>query len=664
MKPMLPKAETEGRISTPPSKPSADPVTPNPSTCAPESDSAYFDSDASAKEQESEEDELQQDYNQDEAQHESEPEHEEVPCHTIPALLKMRHGVDWQNGIEQRLGAECISEQQSGTVSEVQNKPKVVQRRDRPGRTRGEGTKRRSEGQKPSQCQQKKEVPSPGRGSVSEGLQVSDCSWLSRQVLHRRGKTDASLSDEEVVRAMKSNLNKLTIEKFVPICEKIMSCGIETSIHLETLIYEVFQKATTQHHFCDMYADLCELLHAHFLEHPVVDDPKASFKKILLNACQSFFEKHLKPPADLEKLDEEDRIALERKYKIQMLGNIKFVGALLVRQMLATKVLFAICEELLTEPTAESLEALAALLTVVGPRFDIPEWSAHAVLVDVFKQVQALTNDSKISCRVRCLLKDVLELRGARWQDQKPKKVEGPSTLKNVADTRAKEEAASGTRVISGAKRGHQGRTWSGSGGDIHNATGKRITSLASHFDRDSSSPKSTPSPEGYQRINSLAALKCGCKTLQGAEKSCETADSAQFDKDACHREVLAVLAELSSSHEVEEAILCISALSVPAFQQPHELCNMLERIAEEGSAEARKVCFKLVSSLFTERYWKASTLGSCLQDFIDEVCPDLKCDIPALYKILREELYPVLVPLVSRGMLQQSQLDALAPKD
>merc|ERR1719487_174364 len=115
---------------------------------------------------------------------------------------------------------------------------------------------------------------------------------------------------------MKSILNKLTIERFAPLYQKLVACGIQKTLHLEALIHEVFEKATTQHHFINMYADLCALLHVHFAEHPITDDPKMSFKKILLNGCQAFFERHLKPPSDLDSLDSDERDAATRRYKM------------------------------------------------------------------------------------------------------------------------------------------------------------------------------------------------------------------------------------------------------------------------------------------------------------------------------------------------------------
>eukprot|EP00747_Dinoflagellata_sp_TGD_P098954 gnl/TRDRNA2_/TRDRNA2_167601_c2_seq8.p1 gnl/TRDRNA2_/TRDRNA2_167601_c2~~gnl/TRDRNA2_/TRDRNA2_167601_c2_seq8.p1 ORF type:complete len:457 (+),score=86.32 gnl/TRDRNA2_/TRDRNA2_167601_c2_seq8:771-2141(+) len=184
-----------------------------------------------------------------------------------------------------------------------------------------------------------------------------------------------------------------------------------------------------------MYADLCVQLHTFFVEHPLDTDPKGTaFKKILLNECQLSFERDLAPPKDmLETLSGEDRTIGEMAYKRRMLGTIKFVGNLLTRRMLASKVTIAVAEELLADPTCEALESLATLLTVVGPVFDAPEWPYHLALKAIFDRVSGLSKQSSVDTRARCLLKDVLDLRAAEWTDRKPKKVEGPKKLAEVA---------------------------------------------------------------------------------------------------------------------------------------------------------------------------------------------------------------------------------------
>mmetsp|Transcript_14134 Transcript_14134/g.26905 ORF Transcript_14134/g.26905 Transcript_14134/m.26905 type:complete len:795 (+) Transcript_14134:104-2488(+) len=283
-------------------------------------------------------------------------------------------------------------------------------------------------------------------------LKVSTNSWAAGYRSRRNcaEQDTRGLNDEEITRRMKSILNKLTIEKFPTLCKQLVSCGIRTNAHLKVLIREILEKATNQHHFINMYADLCSSLHSHFADPSTRKDANMNFKKVLLDACQASFEQRFAAPVSLKKLEGEELRSAEQLYKMQMLGNFKFIGALLTRKMLAVPVMFAILEELLSDPSAEALESLAAFLTVIGPTFDRREFAQQFILTAIFDQVEAVTKDAKIKNRVRCLLKDVLELRASGWLDRKPKKLEGPTTLKEVAQKfHAEVEASSPSKTRS-----------------------------------------------------------------------------------------------------------------------------------------------------------------------------------------------------------------------
>jgi hypothetical protein len=269
-------------------------------------------------------------------------------------------------------------------------------------------------------------------------LEASSGSWAAQQRAFRSRSSSGLLTTEDAVpRTVRSILNKLTIEKFEPLSQKLLTCGIATTGHIKVLIMEVFEKATTQHHFISMYTDLCVLLQEHFAESPVSDDPKFSFKRLLLNECQASFERNLSPPTELSSLDGEARIEAEFRYKNRMLGNIKFIGALLARKMLASKVCLAIVQELITEPTPEAIESLAALLTAVGPVLDTPDWVYQPALAAVFEQARQLILRPGCDARSRCLLKDVLELRASGWKSFRAMQAQAktPTTLREVSRT-------------------------------------------------------------------------------------------------------------------------------------------------------------------------------------------------------------------------------------
>jgi hypothetical protein len=373
-----------------------------------------------------------------------------------------------------------------------------------------------------------------------------------------------------------------------------------------------------------------------------------NFKKILLNCCQASFEKHLKPPGSLAAMEKEERATAERMYKMRMIGNIRFVGALLVRKMLASKVALAIMEELLQDPTLEALESLAALLTAIGASFDHPDWAYRTTLNAIFKQVEKLAKKSSTESRVRCLFKDVLDLRNSGWKDMKPKKIEGPKKL---------EEVAMEDGVGCGSKKAATVDGWAV-------VSGPRLAK------------PTTPSAKPDLGAGKLASANIQAKA---AEKSCKGVgsgkamldflknreepkpkDAAPFDRDACRSEVSMTLAELRVSHDVAEAVLRIGAIAVPVSQQPAELSDVLAKIVEEGSQDARKIELKLVAALFVERHWTKESAGKGVRTFLEDMCPDLKCDVPNLAQILREEVHPALQPLVVAGFLQAEQHKSL----
>ncbi|CAJ1363573.1 unnamed protein product [Effrenium voratum] len=295
--------------------------------------------------------------------------------------------------------------------------------------------------EEPPSPQPQPKADAGSRGRTKSKLDVSENSWAAQR---RRVKSEAIDATEQVARSIKSILNKLTLEKFASLAQQLLDCGICNSDHVEILIHEVFGKATSQHHFIDMYADLCVLLHEHFLTEPFEDckegSKKLTFKRLLLDECQSSFERLLSPPAGLDDLEPEARTIAEVRYKTHMLGNIKLVGGLLSRGMLASKVGIAILEELLSNPTAEALESAAALLTAMGPTADRPDWPQKVALNAIFERIALIVKMSKCQPRERCLLKDLLELRANAWVDKRPKKMERAMTLAQVAQSAAGKE--------------------------------------------------------------------------------------------------------------------------------------------------------------------------------------------------------------------------------
>jgi hypothetical protein len=280
--------------------------------------------------------------------------------------------------------------------------------------------------------------------SASPKLAVSATSWTATQRSGLEDSTDSSQQkDEEVARSIKAILNKLTIEKFDALYEKLINCGICKDSHIELLVHEVFDKACVQHHFVDMYADLCMRLEG-WLDGVGADATATGFRRILLHQCQNSFEESLQNHEDLAPgMSDDDRMEAEIKNKQRALGNTRLVGALLNRGMLSPRVLLSCANDLLKDPSAlHALESLTVLLTAVGPTFDDKEWSHYSLFCGIFDKVVALSKNKDVPPRTRFLLQDLLELRATKWSSAKTatKQFDAPMKIEEVHRQAALEE--------------------------------------------------------------------------------------------------------------------------------------------------------------------------------------------------------------------------------
>ena len=297
------------------------------------------------------------------------------------------------------------------------------------------------------------------------------------------------VDDEEQKRqrAFKAILNKLTPDNFEKLLEKILDVGITEVETLVGLIGQLFEKALQEPTFSSLYAQLCRVLSDRFESEGVEFlDPTAekgmqaiTFKRVLLKKCQQEFEsgdkaiakaeagededdekkeeekegeekteekKELeegeideppKPKTEEELALEERRKQLKREEKIlqarrRMLGNIRFIGELFKKTMLAEGVMHTCIMKLLgdgkRDPTEEDVEALCKLMMTVGGQLDSPK--AKAYMDAYFTRIATLSKLTDLSSRHRFMLQDVIDTRSKGWRERR--KQEGPKKIEEV----------------------------------------------------------------------------------------------------------------------------------------------------------------------------------------------------------------------------------------
>lgn len=259
-------------------------------------------------------------------------------------------------------------------------------------------------------------------------LSASPTSWAAaRQRRQQEGESTRIVME----RSVRSTLNKLTVEKFEELYLKLLASITHLTEHVDVLASEIFKKATVQHHFTAMYADLCARLDADL--EPGVGGK--SLRDAILSQCRQLFTTSWDPPAHSagnEDADQESEAQALRKKAV--LGNLRFIGELLVRSLLPLSELLAYAEDLQQPPQRpEKLEALAALLTVVGPVLDTENGPLCHQLKVIFWDIRGLTFNPAVPKRIRCLLQDVLDLRDSGWVDMKvATRDQGPKGLEQL----------------------------------------------------------------------------------------------------------------------------------------------------------------------------------------------------------------------------------------
>ncbi|KAL4383131.1 hypothetical protein GQ457_15G026790 [Hibiscus cannabinus] len=280
------------------------------------------------------------------------------------------------------------------------------------------------------------------------------------QTMHKaeRKYEVGKVTDEEALkqRQLKAILNKLTPQNFEKLFEQVKAVNIDNAGTLTGVISQIFDKALMEPTFCEMYANFCYHL-AGELPDFSEDNEKITFKRLLLNKCQEEFERGEREQEEANKVEEEgeakqsveEREEKRIKARRRMLGNIRLIGELYKKKMLTERIMHECIKKLLGEcenPDEEDVEALCKLMSTIGEMIDHPK--AKVFMDAYFDRMAKLSNNMKLSSRVRFMLKDAIDLRKNKWQQRR--KVDGPKKIEEVHRDAAQERQAQTSRLARG----------------------------------------------------------------------------------------------------------------------------------------------------------------------------------------------------------------------
>lgn len=237
---------------------------------------------------------------------------------------------------------------------------------------------------------------------------------------------------ETVERKVKALLNKLSMEKFDTISDQIMAWANKSEAEvdgatLQLVIKLVFEKATDEATWSNMYARLCRKMMEH-LSSDVRDENLKDkqgnfvaggqlFRQYLLSRCQAEFERGWSAREALEEKQEavvaasgaapgevvfSDEYYALQKAKRRGLGLVKFIGELFKLNMLTERIMHRCILQLLEEPAEEDIESVCQLLITVGSALSGPKGKDS--MDQYFKKMKEFAADQTVSSRIRYML--------------------------------------------------------------------------------------------------------------------------------------------------------------------------------------------------------------------------------------------------------------------
>ncbi|KAL8438287.1 hypothetical protein ACSSS7_000264 [Eimeria intestinalis] len=229
--------------------------------------------------------------------------------------------------------------------------------------------------------------------------------------------------EEELTRNVKSLLNKLTIEKFSVISEKIakvLEGALKSNPEVQLIVDTVVDKAVSEPDWSEMYADLCQVLQWRSVSPEGEPETirKTPFMLALLNSIQTEFD--AMPTVLKQELsgDGDERQLEEARIKRRVLGVVKLIGELVQRRLLGFKVVNDVVVELVMkseEPDEHLVECFLQLIATVGYFID-QNPKLRIVLDSWFGRLRELQNKSCYSNRLKFVIQDTIDMRRAEWR--------------------------------------------------------------------------------------------------------------------------------------------------------------------------------------------------------------------------------------------------------
>lgn len=438
------------------------------------------------------------------------------------------------------------------------------------------------------------------------------------------------------------------------------------------LAWEAKEKSGQYYVSCELRKDLAE---DRPLQGPFSSEDEAQaksvlftgFKRLLLNNCQTEFSKgsnFAEVEAKVEAAKNDPSVTPEEladmeekrgKMKRRMLGNIRFIGELYKKHMLQERIMLSCIQELLackwevdekngiiginalrpdSTPDEENLESLGKLITTIGSTLE--KKCSHPLDI-AFQQLKSLSDDKRISIRLRFMLKDVIDLRRSHW---KPRRKElKQKTLEEIRkDAKAEEDQQNRQAAAAARNDNRNGPRGSGRNNSYGHSykergnsgrSGHRNDGNNSYHPRDRQNDHSFASRGGATHGQSHRGPPPSNNAYppKSVSKSAPTA-LEDINSTELAKEIKEIVSEYSRIRVYEEAQACFLQLKKRTAKAATEFCGQAIVQSMESKQVLREALLELLEKLYKSKDISGSDICHGLSCVMESIL-DLKYDVP-----------------------------------
>lgn len=258
--------------------------------------------------------------------------------------------------------------------------------------------------------------------------------------MKRNVKTDDEL--QKLRKEIKASLNKMTAENFDSCLKEMKNVTIGNDDAIDCLIDEIFNKATLEPGYSEIYARICSSF-------ANVKVKQTTFKIALLRKSKNMFMKPLVTQMEevksswLEKIEKESDDRMKKIYragieeqvskaKDKYFGNLRFLANLYLQKTLAGKILIQCINDLLTQNiNSHTIDGACMMLPVCGKLLDI---NFPTEMQQLITDMTKLSKSEGLEKMKKFKLMDVIDMRKRNWEMRGIQKMMNvaPKTLEKI----------------------------------------------------------------------------------------------------------------------------------------------------------------------------------------------------------------------------------------